>query len=463
MEERFEYVKLKNFKSYSDITFDLTNKKNEIKKLAIIFGPNGYGKSNLASAFYMLQESLNTLNAKEIMESILNSNDLIDRLPSEEIVNLLKKNLKDIEVLIKTYKMADSTEPMCLEFGFSIDGKHGIYLLEIGDEEIIHERLEFVINKNKGIYFDLTPDNIQISNYIFDENFIIKRFKEVCEEYWGKHSFLAILLHEMNNKSKKFVNTNFKFSDNFMLFFKFIHSYSCHIRIATNNNDSFLSINDKSEKYLTLGSSGSIEKEDEDSLNKMEKVLNLICNSIFDDIESVFYERTKKKDQIRYKLVVNKNIDNKIRKIDFENESTGIKFLFDLIPYIVLSLKGYPIILDEFDMGLHDMLSYNLLNMIVSATDGQLIVTSHNTLLMETNNTYNNENYISKENIYIIYKNDDGLKDIKCVDEFGKKIAQSTNIRNQYFNNTYDIFLEEDTSISSDFITKLKEIVIPIE
>lgn len=458
MKGMFEYVKLKNFKSYSDVKFDITNKKGEAKKLAVVFGPNGYGKSNLASAFYMLQESLNTLNAKEIMDSIISSNDLED-LPPEEIITMLKKNLKDIETLIKTYKMVDTTAPMSLEFGFVIDNKHGVYLLEIGNEEIIHERLEFVLKKNKGLYFDVTPDEMQLSNYIFEDASIINNFKDVCNEYWGKHSFLSILLHELNNKSKKFINTSFKFTENFNSFFKFIHSYSCHIRISTKNNDAFLSVNNKDDDYLTVSSSGKIDKNNESFLDKMELILNEICKSIFDDIESIYYERKLIKNKIKYRLKIKKNIDNKIREIDFENESTGIKYLFNLIPFIILSIKGDVVILDEFDMGLHDLLSFNLLNTIFSASKGQLIVTSHNTLLMETNSTYDIENKISKENIYIIYKNENGIKNIKCIDEFNKKIAQTTNIKNQYLSGAYDSLLNKNTSISPKFLKNIEKLL----
>lgn len=458
MKGMFEYVKLKNFKSYSDVKFDITDKKGEAKKLAIIFGPNGYGKSNLVSAFYMLQESLNTLNAKEIMDSILSSNDLED-LPPEEIINILKKNLKDIETLIKTYKMADTTEPMSLEFGFVIDNKHGMYLLEIDNEEIIHERLEFVLKKNRGAYFDITSNEMQLSNYIFEDTSITNNFKDVCNEYWGKHSFLSILLHELNNKSKKFINTNFKFTENFNSFFEFIHSYSCHIRISTKNNNSFLSVNNEDDDYLTVSSSGKIDRENELSLDKMEIILNEICKSIFDDIENIFYEKKYIKNKINYRLKIKKNIDNKLREIDFENESTGIKYLFNLIPFIILSLKGNIVILDEFDMGLHDLLSFNLLNAIFSVSKGQIIVTSHNTLLMETNSKYDTENKISKENIYIIYKNEDGINNIKCIDEFNKKIAQTTNIKNQYLSGAYDSFLNKNTAISPKFLQNIKKLL----
>ena len=54
----FEYIKAKNFKSFGNIEFDLRDKKGDPKKLVLIFGENGIGKSNLASAFFLLSETL---------------------------------------------------------------------------------------------------------------------------------------------------------------------------------------------------------------------------------------------------------------------------------------------------------------------------------------------------------------------------------------------------------------------
>ena len=62
----FTCVKLKNFKSFNDITLDLTDKNNRPKSLVLIYGENGIGKSNLASAFYMLSETLRTMEFRDL-------------------------------------------------------------------------------------------------------------------------------------------------------------------------------------------------------------------------------------------------------------------------------------------------------------------------------------------------------------------------------------------------------------
>ena len=67
----FEYVKLKNYKSFGNIEFNLLDRNNQPKKMVLIYGENGIGKSNLASAFFMLSETLRTMAVRDIMESLL--------------------------------------------------------------------------------------------------------------------------------------------------------------------------------------------------------------------------------------------------------------------------------------------------------------------------------------------------------------------------------------------------------
>ena len=41
----FTCINLKNFKSFKDVRIDLSAKKNEAKKLAVVYGINGSGKT----------------------------------------------------------------------------------------------------------------------------------------------------------------------------------------------------------------------------------------------------------------------------------------------------------------------------------------------------------------------------------------------------------------------------------
>ena len=110
----FTCVKLKNFKSFNDITLDLTDKNNRPKSLVLIYGENGIGKSNLASAFYMLSETLRTMEFRDLMQEIFNNKP--KNISDSELRSLFTSRFKDIETLINENKTVDSTENLYMDF-----------------------------------------------------------------------------------------------------------------------------------------------------------------------------------------------------------------------------------------------------------------------------------------------------------------------------------------------------------
>ena len=109
----FEYIKLKNFKSFGNIEFNLLDKKGDPKQLILLYGENGIGKSNLASAFFMLSETLRTMDVRDIMQTILSEKP--DTISDEDFARFFKMRYKDLETLIRENKMVDSNEPMSME------------------------------------------------------------------------------------------------------------------------------------------------------------------------------------------------------------------------------------------------------------------------------------------------------------------------------------------------------------
>ena len=127
----FTCVKLKNFKSFNDITLDLTDKNNRPKSLVLIYGENGIGKSNLASAFYMLSETLRTMEFRDLMQEIFNNKP--KNISDSELRSLFTSRFKDIETLINENKTVDSTENLYMEFHLDIKGKNAKYILEMNN------------------------------------------------------------------------------------------------------------------------------------------------------------------------------------------------------------------------------------------------------------------------------------------------------------------------------------------
>ena len=418
----FEYIKLKNFKSFENTEFNLLDKKNEPKKLILLYGENGIGKSNLASAFFMLSETLRTMDVRDIMQSILSQDP--ERLNNEDFSRFLKEQYKDIETLIKENKTVGSTDPMRLEFGFRINGKSGKYILETNDSQIIHEHLEFILIKNKGLYFDITHEKQTISSKIFKEKNAYLELKNACKKFWGKHSLLAIIMHESDDKADQYIAD--QISDNFKAIITFLSRISCKIKFGSRQERGFIGL--PRELFANL-EKGNIPEDKEETLDRNADMLTQLFKLTYKDIEKAYYHKDKENDRIKYKLMLSKRIAGKIQPIDFSLESTGTQSLVQQLPFMLIVAMGSVSVIDEFDTGIHDLLVKSLVTSLLECISGQLIMTTHNTLLMES--------VVPKECIYVIDEIKNGKKEINCITHYDPKIHENTNIRNQYMLGKY--------------------------
>ena len=146
----FTRIRLKNYKSLVDFSVNFLQKKGVAKKAIIVYGENGVGKSNFASAFYTLCESIQTLSVRKTIQTFLEKKGE-DVEIKDSFLKYLSRNLRDTEAIISNCKTIDSNGNMELEFDFMLNGKAGTYLLVYDNAKLIHEKLSYVLNKNKCI------------------------------------------------------------------------------------------------------------------------------------------------------------------------------------------------------------------------------------------------------------------------------------------------------------------------
>lgn len=424
----FTYLKLKNFKSFKKVEIDLQLKKNEPKSLAIIYGANGSGKSTVAQAFLTLKRTMETMQVRDMLKGLLDDKYTPpEDMPfkPEIMLDLIKWKLTNntIEKVIDDCKMIDSIEPMTLEYGFSIAGNTGSYYIEMDNSNIIKERLEYKLNKNRGCYFDIEEDKLEINDKIFESKEFLEDMKKQVLMYWGKHSFLSILLSEMVEKSASYIDSNLSMNltDVLMEF----QSISYKVRRAHDDENISLQTND-----AILGNleGGIIEKSEEAKLNKIEKVINHFFVSLFDDVNKAYYKKSDNKGKIRYSLYLSKKIEKHRYDIDFKYESSGTQEILDMLPYLMLAISGKCVIIDEYGNGVHDLLATKLLKAVIKEMKGQLILTTHNTLIMDQAD-------IRPESLYFIMNDKTFSKSVKCVTQIEERLHPNYNYRNRYFNN----------------------------
>lgn len=424
----FTNIRLKNFKSFKNVEINLQSKKGKNKPLIIIYGENGSGKTTISQAFLALKRTIATMQVKGMFKDLLDENfNPPEDFPfkPDVMLKLLKSKLSmnGIENLIEEYKMINSEENMSLEYEFNIDGGIGCYYLEMDSYDIVKERLEFKINKKRGCYFHIEDDDIYINENIFESREFYDLIRNQVEMYWGKHTLLSILYYEMGDKSETYINSNI--SNNLMNLMTAFENIDFRIHKETDWQS--LSLNAKNEVFKHLVS-GTIEKKDKNKLDQVEKLINQFFKALFNDVVKAFYKKTGTKDGIHYELFLRKCIEKYEYDIDFNLESNGTKEIIELLPYLVSAVSGNCVIVDEYGMGIHDLLAARLLAAIGHKIKGQLIITTHNTLLMDDAN-------VSPEALYFIMNDKTFKKSVKCVTEIEERLHPNYNYRKRYFTN----------------------------
>ena len=423
----FTKITLENFRSFDHIVFDLTEKGNVPKHLAVLYGENGAGKSNLMSAFVLLPELTRTMDVRDAYERLLTRDAIFQDEKMEKVMReQMRHSLRDMSAIIKDYRMIDCEDPIVAEYEFNINGNNGCYRVEFGQDEIVHERLEYVLNRRRGLYFDCSSDGILINDTVIQgtngKDFLVD-VKETAKRYWGKHSLLAILLYEMKDKSNAFGRDNV--TENFNTVLREFRGLSCAVSMG---NKSWEGLSSKLQ-VLKRPLQGHLSLRRETELDYASDFFTQLFTSVDLSVRKIFYKKEFHDDEIYYKLIEEKYIAGNYRRIDFE--SAGNCQLLNISCYLLTACMGGVVILDEAEANIHDLLFQKLLEEIRPILKGQVIMTTHNTMLMEAS--------FAREATYILSVDPDNPSDkkIRCISDYRKRTYAANNIRNKYLNCEY--------------------------
>lgn len=418
------YVKLVNYKSLVNLYVDFMKTKTKPKNLILIYGENGIGKSNFANSFYTLNETMRTMSSIEMFKKIIEKSEAKPNQYKNFIEKHIKDRFKDVKMIINDCKTIDSNGNMLMEYGFICNKKNGIYHIEMNNEEIVSEKLEYVINKNQTCFFDIDKNNVKINASIFTDKNYYNEFLELIDKYWGKHSFLSILSYEIEDKKREYMNKKISKS----LYDVLLYLKMMCTKIKGGNHSEFGIIGTQHILMDDL-EEGKISIKYEKELDKNEYLINEIFTTLYTDIKNVYYKRTIEDNYIKYKLFSKKMIYGKIMDVDFSLESTGTQNILTLVPYLISACEGQTVIIDELDTGIHDLLVKNLLECIARYVKGQLIITTHNTMLIDSS--------IPSENIYIFNANSKAEKELIAITDFEGRIHKNNSPRKRYLNGVY--------------------------
>lgn len=430
----FTYVKLTNFKSFGTIKFDFKNTKKSCKKFIAVYGENGSGKSNFVSAFELLLKTMTSIKNNRKMQRLKDVLEKDEDRAALFLEDLLKHvEFNDLPQYLKNCRTIDSEGVSEVEYGFLVDGVEGYYKLSF-DTEIVGEELYYLTNKQRGKLFSIKKQEEKII-----KNFSVSTFKddkykdmilELLDMYWGKHSLLAILYNEIQDKNLTYIkdklsNNLFRVIDNFTNVFILCKS-STHVQTGVISG-SKIRVSDFEEVEIDTEDAEEIKQ-----LKLIEKIIKGFYTQVYSDIVDVYYEPVARRGEdtgsLSYRLVVEKIIAGQARKIPFNMESAGTQSVLAVLRAIVEAINGQTVIYDEIDAGIHDLLMKNVLMSVQDEITGQLIITTHNTLLLES---------LNQKAAYIIYTDYDGNKDARCIADYSIRIQATNNARKLYLNGVF--------------------------
>lgn len=409
----FKKIKLKNFKSLIDFSVDLTTKTNKAKKLIVIYGENGVGKSNLVSAFNFLLEISGTREYKKMLEKIIEEKDFD--------ITFLNKNILDTKSIIKNNKTIGSIDNMSLEFVFTINNNDYTYYIETTDEVICREKLSYTTRTSEVVLFDLSND-YKVFNKCYTDKKYESTLKNQIDSLWGRHSITSILYYELNDKNKNFIDSKLNVKLKEVL--NFINSCSLK-NVSVRNESNIFSGNETLPNLIE----GYITLDKKNILNKTEEFLNRFFIQLYRDIKKVYYVVKEDSKGIYYKLYLTKILYAKEIDIDFNLESYGTIKLLENIEFLLSSTNNNVAVIDEVDNGVHDLLMDTIVDNLYDQINGQLIITTHNTLLLESHKL--------KDAIYFFNIDDEGCKKLTSLSAFETRVQKNLNIRKRYLSGMY--------------------------
>lgn len=440
-------LRVTNFKSFTDIMIDFTDRNGNPKPLVLIYGENGAGKSNLLLAILFFAQTLDTFTQAEQFTKVQTDIDKMKAEVSEDSDNNFKQAFLDFIInnrfftlpkLLKQYRQINSKGLLELEIGFKIDGSCGSYYCAFDESKLVKESLSYRINKKRGTIFEISEDNIKINRDIFSNNYKLK-IKDLIGQYWGKHTFLSILNREVASYNKDFVEKNY--NPNLLKWLEWSQS------LSVRTNSASLARIEIPISFMKDLERGDISNREDEELLLCERMLRSFYTGLYSDVKDVYYEFIAHEDGFRYQLYFDKNIDGRILKIPFGLESTGTKKLLEIFPSLLSCVAGKTVFIDEIDSGIHDLLMKKVVEELEESINGQCIVTTHNTLLLEL---------LPQKYIYIINSDVNGRKSINCIADYNSRTQKNNNMRNKYLRGDYEGIPYPGLIDFSDFLDEIE-------
>jgi len=386
-------IKISNFKSIDEeieLSFEPAIKKelneyyfteDNLLKLALIYGPNASGKTNIIKAIDFIRSFI--FNPPKDKEEKIN-------ITPFKFKDNIEKNSKFVLEFIENNMLF-------------------VYEIELNNEKVVKEMLKYKNLSLKKPRFAL----------------IFKRDEDII---WGN----KIKVTKSQEEILK-LNT----LSNMSLF-------SGYLRVNVKINEIEKAINFFKRILPPIFPNtellGFVLKKLEDGEVSKDEIIKILKNADFAIDDFSIEEKEIEEDFARFLKQIGKEELNDLKKIEiwfnhfkkykleFKDESRGTQRFYQLAAILALLAKNsYIIPIDEIESSLHpDLLKFFILIFLSNSKNSQVIITTHiRELLLE-------KEILRKDAIWFCEKKGNGSTDLFSLSDFGSEIRDNSSIYNYY-------------------------------
>ena len=436
----FSKITLDNYASFNHFEFNLIENKTDkkAKKMAIVYGENGIGKTSLVRAVELLKKTYVALSASEEISKVISQYNETDFITT--LFNTTMSGFR-IGSIINRARKFGSTEDTKLTYEMIISRKRYIYSMSFDNKTITEEKLLC-----DGLtIFKARRHRLVMSEDCFLDEQLKERLRSLFNMYFGeRYTFLSCIFSARRSISKTYFEN--ALSPNLKAFLDMLDKIVVFTKDQFNSEIANLGLSNSSNVFLPNFLTGRYTDDLKIKKEKTEMALTMFFSSLYSNILAAHYVvEANQQGAQQYVLHFLEKTGNETVDVPYQCESTGTNKLVGLFDYLYKAATDDCVIfIDEIDEGINDILLRDIFNSIDDSIVGQFVVTTHNTLLLKAS---------LKKNIYLLDRGQDNNVVSYSLDEFGRKIQPATDVVGQYLNGLYG-GVPQSGSFSIDYIVE---------
>ena len=353
-------------------------------KTVAIYGANASGKSNIVKSI------------RTCVQMILESHNYNE----------------NTQFAFAPFKFGSTDEPSCFYIRFMIEGIEYEYSFSMIKTAIVTEELHYYPNGRRSMVFSRDERKGVGKKDVYEFRSAIRRPFDVAANTSKKTLFVS-RASQMDRDVAKIVYRYF--NERFILNYFGYNSLTVEY-LLNKNKDLFL-------KVLKIADSDIV-----DICSRQE--LKSLTTAVFDPSENKLLSR---EDIQRPQLVITTfHKNNPDIPFDFfTEESNGTQILFNMMLTILDIIQGNKILLiDEIETSLHVKLVEYIIGLFHGSESAQLIYTTHNTYLLNTDK-------LRKDQVYFVNKREDGSSDLYSLFDY-KDFRENMDLEKAYLQGRFD-------------------------